>query len=76
MFVAVKKTRRRIHRAATPPPGRQADRLYRARPGRRVFLRRSTRHLKRRSRAADWLGAAAMLAGVVSWAVLLSLLGG
>ncbi len=75
MFIAVRKSRRRIHRAVARHPGRQASRLYRAQPVRRVFLGRSTQHLSRCSSAADWLAAAAMLAGIVSWGVLLSLLG-
>ncbi len=72
MFIAVQKTRRPIRRA---PARRPAARLYRSQPGRRVFLRRRAQHVKRRLRSASWLGAAAMLAAMISWGALLSLLG-
>ena len=39
-----------------------------------LFLGLSAQHMER-ARPADWLGAAAMLAGVASWGVLASLLG-
>ena len=74
MFTAVKQTRRRLRpaaRRARHPDGR----LYAAQTGRHIFLSRGTRHLRRSLRVASWLGAGLMLAGVVSWGLLLSLLG-
>jgi hypothetical protein len=75
MFIAVQKTRRPVRRAPACRCGRSAVRLYRSQPGRRFFLRRSAQHVKRRSLWTDWLGVAAMLAAMVSWGALLSLLG-
>lgn len=74
MFVAVQQSRRRVRRIPMRPRGRRATRLYRSQCGRRVFFGRSTRHVRRRSRIVPWLGAAAMLAAMVSWGALLSLL--
>ena len=39
-----------------------------------LFLALSAQHVKR-TRLADWLGAAAMLLGVASWGVLAAMLG-
>jgi hypothetical protein len=75
MFIAVQKTRRPIRRTPAHRSGRPAARLYRSQPGRRVFLRGRAQHVKRRLRSASWLGAAAMLAAMISWGALLSLLG-
>jgi hypothetical protein len=76
MFIAVGKTRRPVRRAPARRSGHSVGQLYRRRlPGRRVFFRRNTRHMRRRSRLVDWLGAAAMLAAMISWGALLSLLG-
>ncbi len=75
MFIAVQKTHRPVHRAPARRCGRPAARLYRRQPERRVFLRRRAQHVKRRLRSAAWLSAAAMLAAMISWGALLSLLG-
>lgn len=75
MFIAVQKTRRPIHRAPARRSGHPAARLYRSQPGRRVFLRRRAQHVKRHSCSASLLGAAAMLAAMISWGALLSLVG-
>ena len=42
---------------------------------RRVFLRSSTQHVKRSSSVGDWLAGGAMLLGMATWGVLVSLLG-
>jgi hypothetical protein len=76
MFTTLKTTRRRrSRRPAQHRPSRLKGRLYVARPGGHIFLSRGTQHLRRRLRVAGWLGAGAMLAGVGSWGLLLSLLG-
>lgn len=75
MNIAREPTRCHSHRVAARRPRRKAPRLYRARSTRRFFLRATAQHVRRPSPAADSLGAAAMLLGVASWGVLLSLLG-
>ncbi len=76
MFVAVQQGRRPVRHRATRRRNRRATRLYRSQSGRRVFFGPSTRHVRRHSRVVPWLGAAAMMAAMVSWGALLSLLGG
>jgi hypothetical protein len=75
MFITLKASRYQGRRVAARRSGRKAPRLYRARSTRRFFLRATAQHVRRPSPAADWLGAAAMLLGVASWGLLLSLLG-
>lgn len=76
---------RRYRRArasyATAPAGLASRRLYAGRRNalavqRAFFSARATRQMATRGRFEPWLGAAAMLAGAVSWGLLLSLLGG
>jgi hypothetical protein len=62
-------------RGAVPPRWRQRASGARA-SGRRAALARSARQLFERAPASDWMGAAAMLAGVACWGALLTLLGG
>ena len=74
MFIALKAIRCHNRRFAARRPRRPAPRIYRAHVRRRFFLPATAQHVKRPSPVADWLGAAAMLAGMASWGVLLSLL--
>jgi len=76
MFITLKATGYHSRRVAARRPRRKAPRLYPASGTRHFFLRATAQHVKRPSPAGDWLGAAAMLLGVTSWGVLLSLLGG
>jgi hypothetical protein len=75
MYIALQATGYHSRRLAARRPMRKAPRLYRVRGTRHFFLRATAQHVRRPAPAADWLGAAAMLLGVASWGVLLSLLG-
>ncbi|HEV8533638.1 MAG TPA: hypothetical protein VGT00_19610 [Methylomirabilota bacterium] len=76
----VAKTRRR-NRRSTRRAARPRPRIYVGRTGTRraaatIFLRDATQQGAARSRLADWLGAVAMLGGMVGWGMVLTLLGG
>ncbi len=75
----VTKTRR-THRRSTRRAARPRRRIYIGRTVTRAaaasnFLRRTTQQVAARSRLADWLGAVAMLGGMVGWGMILTLLG-
>jgi len=75
----VAKTRNR-NRRSTRRAGRPRRRIYLGRTVTRravatIFLRRTTQQVAARSRLADWLGAVAMLGGMVGWGMILTLLG-
>ncbi len=70
----------RTHRQVSPRRAGQPRRVYVGRAVTRrastaFFLRRTTQHVTVHPRLADWLGALAMLCGIVSWGALLALLG-
>ncbi len=75
----VAKTRNR-NRRSTRRAGRPRRRIYLGRTVTRravatIFLRRTTQQVAARPRLADWLGAVAMLGGMVGWGMILTLLG-
>ncbi len=75
----VAKTRNR-NRRSTRRAGRPRRRIYLGRTVTRravatIFLRRTTQQVAARPRLADWLGAVAMLGGMVGWGMFLTLLG-
>jgi hypothetical protein len=75
----VAKTRR-TRRQLRPRVGRPRRRIYVGRTVTRaaaatLFLRRTTQQVAGHSRLADWVGAAAMLGGMVGWGMILVLLG-
>src|SRR6266849_3783618 len=75
----VAKTRN-TNRRSTRRAGRPRRRIYMGRTVTRraaatIFLRRTTQQVAARSRLADWLGAVAMLGGVVGWGMLWAPLG-
>jgi hypothetical protein len=75
----VAKTRRRsrssTRRGARPRPRIYVGRTVTRRAAATIFLRRRTQQVTARSRLADWLGAVAMLGGMVGWGLILTLLG-
>lgn len=83
-MIGTASRQRRIRRpayAATPGGGLASRRLYAGRRNalavqRAFFSARATRQVTTRGRLEPWLGGAAMVAGVASWGLLLSLLGG
>jgi hypothetical protein len=75
-----RRTRRAAY-AAMSGGGLASRRLYAGRRNalavqRAFFSARATRQVTTRRRFEPWLGGAAMLAGVASWGLFLSLLGG
>jgi hypothetical protein len=73
------KTRRRnrqaTRRTAKPRPRIYVGRGVRRRAAATIFLRDTTQQVAARSRLGDWLGAVAMLGGMVGWGMILTLLG-
>lgn len=70
----------RRRRQASPRRARQPRRVYVGGAVTRhasatFFFRRTTQHVTALPCFADWLGAAAMLGGILSWGALLLLLG-
>jgi len=75
----VAKTRR-TRRRSRPHVARPRRRIYVGRTVTRggaatLFLRRTTQQVAGCSRLTDWVGAAAMLGGMVGWGMILALLG-
>jgi hypothetical protein len=75
----VAKTRRRnrrsIRRAARPRRRIYIGRTVTPRTAASIFLRRTTQQVAAGSWLGDWLGAVAMLGGMVGWGMILALLG-
>jgi hypothetical protein len=76
-----RRTRRSAYAAMPGGGGLASRRLYAGRWNalavqRAFFSARATRQVTTRRRFEPWLGGAAMLAGVASWGLFLSLLGG
>jgi hypothetical protein len=74
----VAKTRR-TRRRPRPRVPRSHRRIYVGRTVTRgaaatLFLRRTTQQVAGRSRLTDWMGALAMLGGMVGWGMILALL--
>jgi len=72
---------RRTRRRSRPRVARRRRRIYVGRTVTRraaatLFLRRTTQQVAARSRLSDWMGAVAMLGGMVAWGMILVLLGG
>ena len=75
----VAKTRY-TRRRSRPRVARRRRRIYVGRTVTRraaatLFLRRTTQQVAARSRLSDWVGAVAMLGGMVAWGMILVLLG-
>ena len=71
---------RRTRRRSRPRVARRRRRIYIGRTVTRraaatLFLRRTTQQVAARSRLSDWVGAVAMLGGMVAWGMILALLG-
>src|SRR5438552_3878326 len=71
---------RRTRRRSRPRVARRRRRIYVGRTVTRraaatLFLRRTTQQVAARSRLSDWMGAVAMLGGMVAWGMILVLLG-
>ncbi len=71
---------RRPRRRSRPRVARRRRRIYVGRTVTRraaatLFLRRTTQQVAARPRLSDWVGAVAMLGGMVAWGMILVLLG-
>lgn len=67
--------RRPTRRAARPRPRIYVGRMVTRRAAATIFLRQTTQQVAARSRLVDWLGAVAMLGGMVGWGMILTLVG-
>jgi hypothetical protein len=69
---------RRPRRRSRPRVGRRriyVGRTVTRRAAATLFLRRTTQQVAARPRLSDWVGAVAMLGGIVAWGMILVLLG-